>query len=58
MKWIGELIVAILKAIFGTDKPTEITVDDKPSGVPPTKTDDELLDDLGIKRNDTGGEPG
>lgn len=51
--WIGALIsaiVAILKGIFGTDKPMETEVKHEKPDVPVgDRTDDDMLADLGIR---------
>lgn len=47
---IGQILAAILKAIFGTDKPTSYEVRQARPDVPlpPTKTDADYLRELGM----------
>lgn len=52
MRWLIGLIVALVTAIFGTDKPREVEVNDAPSPDGVVPSDDDLLDDLGVGAGD------
>lgn len=44
---IASIALTIAKGIFGTDKPQQVTTDEKPSPLPPTERD-QVFKNLGL----------